>query len=125
MGIIYAKGSILKNFNLWIISLLCLLTLKHVQAAEPPFPYISPGIHLGYTFGQGYTWGGQVTVAVARECHHSQRAVDKYLKDYQRVITAHDSKPDVDFIHRVTGIAPHVIKQYLEIQKHGTSTTHK
>jgi len=64
-------------------------------------------------------------VAVARECHHSQRAVDKYLKDYQRVITAHDSKPDVDFIHRVTGIAPHVIKQYLEIQKHGTSTTHK
>ena len=64
-------------------------------------------------------------VAVARGCHHSQRAVDKYLKDYQRVITAHDSKPDVDFIHRVTGIAPHVIKQYLEIQKHGTSTTHK
>ena len=58
-------------------------------------------------------------VAVARECHHSQRAVDNYLKDYQRVVTAYAFKPNITFIHKVTVIAPHVIKQYLEIQNHG------
>lgn len=52
---------------------------------------------------------------VARECNHSQRAVDHYLKDYQRVKTLHDHKYDIDFIHHVTGIANHVIKQYISI----------
>lgn len=63
--------------------------------------------------------------AVARECHHSQRAVDKYLRDYQRVTMAYNLQQDLTFVHQVTGIAPHVIKQYLEIQKNGSSNTKK
>ena len=45
---------------------------------------------------------------VARECNHTQRAVDNYLKDYNRVKTAYKYKRDIDFIHNVTGIAKYV-----------------
>lgn len=46
------------------------------------------------------------------------RAVDCYLKDYQRVKTAYEHKHDLDYIHMVTGIAKHVVKQYVEIMNH-------
>ena len=52
---------------------------------------------------------------VARECNHSQRAVDRYLKDYYRVKTLADHHHDITFIHHVTDIAKHVVKQYLDI----------
>jgi hypothetical protein len=54
------------------------------------------------------------TVA-ARECGHTQPAVDRYLKDYYRVRTVSESSPDPEYIGLVTGIAPYVVKQYLEI----------
>ncbi len=50
---------------------------------------------------------------VARECNHSQAAVDRYLKDYHRVKTLYRLDQDVDFIHLATQIAKHVIKQYI------------
>lgn len=53
--------------------------------------------------------------AVAKECNHSQKAVDRYLKDYHRVKTAYQHKQDVDYVHLVTGIAKHVVKQYVEL----------
>jgi len=52
---------------------------------------------------------------VARECNHSQRAVDHYLKDYHRVKTVYQHTNDIDYIHMVTGMAKHVVKQYLEL----------
>ena len=54
---------------------------------------------------------------VAKECNHSQQAVDRYLKDYNRVKIIHQYTPDSDFIHQVTGIAKHVVKQYINIIK--------
>ena len=36
---------------------------------------------------------------VAQEIHHSQPAVDRYLRDYHRVKTLYELKPDLDFIH--------------------------
>ncbi len=51
----------------------------------------------------------------AQECHHSQRAVDRYLKDYHRVKTMYEHHQDIVFIHQVTGIAKHVVKQYITI----------
>jgi hypothetical protein len=51
----------------------------------------------------------------ARECSHSQAAVDRYLRDYYRVRTVHESHPDPEYISIVTGITPYVVKQYLEI----------
>jgi hypothetical protein len=55
---------------------------------------------------------------VARECHHSQTAVDRYLKDYYRVKTLHRLGHDLEFIHHTTQIAKHVINQYVEIINH-------
>ena len=55
--------------------------------------------------------------SVARECNHSQQAVDRYLKDYHRVRTLYQKNTDIDFIHIVTGIAKHVVKQYVAIIK--------
>jgi hypothetical protein len=52
---------------------------------------------------------------VARECNHSQRAVDKYLKDFHRVKISYAQNPNIDYVHTVTGIAKHVVRQYLEL----------
>ena len=54
---------------------------------------------------------------VARECNHSQAAVDRYLKDYHRVKTLYTLDQDLDFIHLATQIAKHVIKQYIALIK--------
>jgi len=55
---------------------------------------------------------------VARECNHTQRAVDRYLKDFHRVRTAYKQNQDDDYVHIVTGIAKHVVKQYIEMINH-------
>jgi len=52
---------------------------------------------------------------VARETNHSQRSVDRYLNDYHRVVTAYEHNPDIDYVHLVTNLSKHLIKQYLEI----------
>lgn len=52
---------------------------------------------------------------VARETAHSQKAVDKYLNDYHRVKSLYDSNQDVQYIHLITGIAKHVVKEYVKI----------
>jgi len=55
---------------------------------------------------------------VARECQHTQRAVDRYLKDFHRVKTAYKQNQSMDYIHIVTGISKHVVKQYMEMIEH-------
>jgi len=55
---------------------------------------------------------------VARECNHSQSAVDHYLKDFHRVKTAYQHNQDNNYVHIVTGIAKHVVKQYIEMINH-------
>jgi hypothetical protein len=55
---------------------------------------------------------------VARECRHTQKAVDRYLKDYQRVKTVSKHSQDLDYIHTVTGLAKHVVKQYIILLHH-------
>jgi hypothetical protein len=55
---------------------------------------------------------------VARECNHSQNAVDHYLKDFHRVKTAYQQNQDNDYVHIVTGIAKHVVKEYIEMIHH-------
>jgi len=52
---------------------------------------------------------------VARETNHSQPAVDKYIKDFNRVKTLVNDNKDIDFIHHITNIARPVVKQYLQI----------
>lgn len=52
---------------------------------------------------------------VSRETNHSQLAVDKYIKDYNRVKTLVNDDKNADFIHHTTNISRPVIKQYLQI----------
>jgi hypothetical protein len=53
----------------------------------------------------------------ADETKHSQRAVDRYLKDFHRVKTCYDHMPDIDFITRTTGLSRHLVNQYAVIIK--------
>jgi len=58
--------------------------------------------------------------AVARETNHSQKSVDRYLYDYHRVKTVYEQNQDIEYIHLVTALSKHLIKQYLEIITHDT-----
>lgn len=55
------------------------------------------------------------TRRVAKETHHTQQAVDRYLKDFHRVRTCYQHNQDTDFICQVTGMSKHLVSQYLRI----------
>ncbi len=57
----------------------------------------------------------KTTNIIARETAHSQRAVEHYIKDYDRVKILYEDGKDVEFIHITTKIAKRVILQYLDI----------
>jgi len=57
----------------------------------------------------------KATNIIALETKHSQRAVDHYIRDYNRVKTLLDDHKDLEFIHLATRIAKPVIKQYQAI----------
>jgi hypothetical protein len=52
---------------------------------------------------------------VARETHHTQSAVDRYLRAFHRVRTCYEQTPDQDYICQVTGMSAHLVSQYLNI----------
>ena len=52
---------------------------------------------------------------VASETNHSQQAVDKYLKDFNKVLLLTKEGKNIDYIHLITGISIAVIKQYQQI----------
>ncbi len=52
---------------------------------------------------------------VAKETNHTQKAVDRYLKDFYRVKTVYKKEKDIEQIQVITDIAKHIINQYLEI----------
>ena len=54
---------------------------------------------------------------VAKETQHSQQAVDHYLRDYNRVKQVYLKEQSEDYISSVTGIAKHVVRQYINIVK--------
>jgi len=57
-------------------------------------------------------------LSVARETKHSQRAVDRYLKDFHRVRNCYLKNSDLDFITSVTGLSRYLVRQYLAIIDH-------
>jgi len=52
---------------------------------------------------------------VADETKHSQRAVDRYVKDFHRVRTCYEVNPDIEFVSRTTGMSKYLVKQYVSI----------
>jgi len=57
----------------------------------------------------------KATNIIALETNHSQRAVDHYIRDYNRVKTLLNENKDLMFIHLATKIAKPVIAQYQTI----------
>ena len=52
---------------------------------------------------------------IAKETHHSLKAVDHYLKDYNRVKLLYlDNKP-TEYIKAATAMPVYVINQYIDI----------
>jgi hypothetical protein len=51
----------------------------------------------------------------ADETKHSQRAVDRYLKDFHRVRICYEHMPDANFVMRTTGLTKHLVNQYISI----------
>jgi hypothetical protein len=54
-------------------------------------------------------------VQVANETRHTQKAVDRYLKDFHRVQTVYNHNPDPDYISLVTSISKSVVNQYIKL----------
>jgi hypothetical protein len=52
---------------------------------------------------------------VARETRHSQRAVDNYLKNFNRVKIAYESSNNLDFVRLVTGLSDRLVREYVQI----------
>jgi len=54
-------------------------------------------------------------VQVASESKHTQKAVDRYLKDFHRVQTVYRHNTDTDYISLVTSISKSVVNQYINL----------
>ncbi|MGF1671193.1 MAG: DUF1670 domain-containing protein [Balneolaceae bacterium] len=54
-------------------------------------------------------------VQVASESKHTQKAVDRYLKDFHRVQTVYNHNTDPNYISLVTSISKSVVNQYINL----------
>lgn len=62
---------------------------------------------------------------VAKETRHSQRAVDRYLRDYHRVQTLYELKADSSFISQATGMSKSLVKEYIKLLKEESDETNQ
>lgn len=122
----YLQGGILsmRDLSLLLVNELSYLSSQRIDY-EQENQVVLPHTGVLHDMGSTVTHKGQIIFKhivekkdpriVALETNHSQLAVDKYLKDYQRVKTLFDEQKDLDYIHMVTNIAKQVIKQYQQI----------
>lgn len=122
----YQQGGILSTRDIALFTLRAHTSISHMRLEyEKEYQVILP--HTGALHDMGTTVTHKAAIinkviiqkkdpsVAAKECNHSQRAVDRYLKDYNRVKTVYEQNTDITFIHQVTGIAKHVVKQYVNI----------
>ncbi|MHB9014274.1 MAG: DUF1670 domain-containing protein [Ignavibacteriaceae bacterium] len=122
----YQQGGILSTRDVALITLRYSGTLSQMRLSyEKEHDCILP--HTGVLHDMGSSISHKTIIinkiviqkkdpaTAARECNHSQKAVDRYLKDYNRVKTVFEQNQDTQYIHQVTGIAKHVVKQYINI----------
>lgn len=124
----YQQGGILSSRDVALITLRNLSRISQLRVSyEEEHQVILP--HTGALHDMGSTVTHKAAIInkvviqkkdpsiVAKETNHSQRAVDRYLKDYHRVKTVFEHNQDTRYVHHVTGIAQHVVKQYINILK--------
>jgi len=125
----YSQGGILSIRDIGLMILRDPTTISAIRIAyEKEFNCMLPQTGLLHDMGSGVSHKALIIrkiitekkdpADVARETNHSQKAVDRYLNDYQRVKTAYVHNPDIDYVHLVTNLSKHLIKQYLEIINH-------
>lgn len=124
----YEQGGILSNRD---VSLLILRSCQNISSRrisyEKKHNCILPHTGALHDMGTTTTHKRQIIqkvfikkkdpADVAKECNHSQKAVDNYLKNYNRVKIAYKKNKDIQFVSTVTGISKSVVKEYLEILK--------
>lgn len=124
----YLQGGILSTRDIALLTLREISTISHIRSCyEKEHQVILP--HTGALHDMGSTVTHKAAIInkvviqkkdpsiAAKETNHSQRAVDRYLKDYNRVKTVYEQNQDITFIQLATGIAKHVVKQYIDILK--------
>lgn len=122
----YEQGGILSSRDIGLLTLrhptdISRLRKKHEKLNSCTLPHTGALHDMGTCISHKATILHKIIVekkdpsAVAQECKHSQWAVDRYLKDYHRVKTLFQQNKDIDFIHLVTGIAKHVVREHIKI----------
>jgi len=125
----YEQGGILSTRDIGLLTLRCPSHISRIRLEyEKEHDCLLP--HTGVLHDMGPCISHKTTIIrkvvfekkdpadVARECNHTQKAVDRYLKDFYRVKTAYKQNKDINYVHIVTGIAKHVVKQYIEMLEH-------
>jgi hypothetical protein len=124
----YSQGGVLSTRDLSLI-----LTMDAAYLSQQRIEYenknqtVLPHTGVIHDMGSTVTHKGQIIFkyivekkdprTVAYETNHSQLAVDRYIKDYNRVKTLTYDGKDVEYINLVTNISKHVITQYQNILK--------
>ena len=58
---------------------------------------------------------GYLTPSIAAKTKHSKEAVDRYIRDYEKVKVVRVATADIDKISQITGLSKRVISQYLDL----------
>lgn len=122
----YAQGGILSNRDIALLTLrnqpwVCTMRIEYEKEHNIVLPHTGSLHDMGPCLTHKEQIIYKVVVqkkdpaAVASETNHSQKAVDNYLSNYNRVKTVYQTNTDLDHIHFITKIAKNVIKQYIRI----------
>jgi hypothetical protein len=57
---------------------------------------------------------GLLTQEIARRTNHEAQRVDKYLKDHQRIVAAHEAGHTFDETCLLTGLSPSLVREHLD-----------
>lgn len=122
----YSQGGLLSTRDISLIlasdaSYLSALRIQYENEKQVILPHTGSIQDVGTTLThkvqivRKYVAEKKTTNIIAKETNHTQRAVDNYIRDYNRVITLYKDHKDIEYIHIATKIAKHVIRQYIDI----------
>ena len=121
----YRQGGVLSCSDVAILAKMSAATIskyvrEHMTTHEEIIPTrgfihdIGPSIsHKGIIVGKYLQ--GTLPDKIARQTNHSQTAVDRYIRDYERVKLCLTQNMDTTLIHRTTGLSTTLIKRYTEL----------
>lgn len=122
----YSQGGLLSTRDISLIlasdaSYLSKLRIQYENEKQLILPHTGSIQDVGTTLThkvqivRKYVIEKKTTNIIAKETNHTQRAVDNYIRDYNRVITLYNDGKDIEYIQIATKIAKHVIRQYIDI----------